>query len=246
MRPLREVYFEQLGIDPSSKEDRERRQAALTRAYQLRSFEIEHFWKRATYFWGYQVAIFTAFGLFLSGRAGGFLFLAVPVAAVGFLTALAGLLAGQGSKFWQENWEKHIDMLEDEFEGRLHKTVWLGKTCCHPSVSGVNHVLGWVFVAFWVMAFVGAVALTLATTEANGATQPAWWPAFSWSRLAIAAVGVAFASVLFWRLVLRPVRGETILRNGNDGGGCDSSNPYSPQTPLLVARYNPANESDLS
>jgi hypothetical protein len=40
-----------------------RRKDALNRAYELRTLEIEHYWKHGTYFWGFQVAIFAAFGL---------------------------------------------------------------------------------------------------------------------------------------------------------------------------------------
>ncbi|MGH8568044.1 MAG: hypothetical protein ACREXU_08475, partial [Gammaproteobacteria bacterium] len=29
----------------------------------------------------------------------------------------------RGSKFWQENWENHVDLLEDQIMGPLYKTV---------------------------------------------------------------------------------------------------------------------------
>ena len=48
------------GFEATAKE---RLAAAHKRAYALRNFEIEHYWKRATYFWAFQVAIFAAFGL---------------------------------------------------------------------------------------------------------------------------------------------------------------------------------------
>jgi hypothetical protein len=47
----------------------------------------------------------------------------IPLVGLGILTALANALAARGSRFWQNNWEKHIDMLEDKIEGQLYKTV---------------------------------------------------------------------------------------------------------------------------
>ena len=64
------------------------------------------------------------------------------------------------SKFWQANWEHHIDMLEDEFEGRLHKTAWVGPIGVRWSVSGLNERLGSFFVIFWV--FVAFIAVNRA------------------------------------------------------------------------------------
>ncbi len=250
MKSLREIYFTQLGIDPdpASPVDRRKRKAALARAYELRSFEIEHYWKRATHFWGYQAAMFIAFGALLSTRTGGFFPLAIPIAALGFFTAIANVAASQGSKFWQENWEKHIDMLEDEFEGRLHKTVWLGKSCCHPSVSRVNGLLGWVLLLFWPLAAVGTAwlwNLGAGTQDQNAVesivgnlSSPIPWVA--------GLLCLAFLGVIGWHLSLSSPRGNTILRNGDVGTGCDQSSQLGPLEPLLVSRHNPADEPTSS
>jgi hypothetical protein len=72
----------------------------------------------------------------------------VALSGLGALTAFANFLSARGSKFWQQNWERHIDMLEDDIEGRLHKTVWL--TMTPFSVSGINKMLSVFFVLFWV------------------------------------------------------------------------------------------------
>jgi hypothetical protein len=135
MSELRTQYFGTLGFTES---ETTKLKAALKRAYELRNFEIEHYWKRATYFWAFQVAIFAAFGLLWKDLATGPVTVAgsVPVAnpwgpvtvalaGLGILTAVANALSARGSTFWQNNWEKHIDMLENEIEGRLYKTVWL-------------------------------------------------------------------------------------------------------------------------
>lgn len=143
-------YFRTLGIG----NDRKKLRAALNRAYQLRSFEIEHYWKRATYFWGFQVAIFAAFGLIWEkSTSSNWNPITLALAGLGVLTALANVLSARGSKFWQENWEKHIDMLEDEIEGRLHKTVWMSNKSASFSVSRINQLLSMYFVVFWFTVF---------------------------------------------------------------------------------------------
>jgi hypothetical protein len=134
------------------------RKAALSRAHEIRKFEIELYWKRAAHFWLLQAAVFTAIGLTwrfaildLSPL------IPVALAALGSVTAFAGYLSAKGSKFWQENWEHHIDMLEDEFEGRLHKTAYVGEDGIAWSVSGVNDRLAFCFFLFWLAIFASAV-----------------------------------------------------------------------------------------
>jgi hypothetical protein len=50
-------------------------------------------------------------------------FLAYLVSCIGLIFAWAWFLVNRGSKFWQENWENHVDMLEDEVIGPLYKTI---------------------------------------------------------------------------------------------------------------------------
>jgi hypothetical protein len=135
---LRDRYFNSLGLRSDSATNFNQRKA-LDRAYQLRTFEIEHYWKRATYFWGFQIAIFAAFGLIWKDTTTNpWTPIAVALSGLGVLTAVANYLTALGSKFWQENWESHIDMLEDEIEGRLHKMVWLPGEETRYSVSRVT------------------------------------------------------------------------------------------------------------
>jgi hypothetical protein len=146
MCTLKKRYFSTLEFTSDNASKREK---ALNRAYQLRTFEIEHYWKRANYFWGFQIVIFAAFGLIgkeivnapVRAASTEHLWNVVLVAlsVLGALTAVANFLSARGSKFWQQNWERHIDMLEDDIEGRLHKTIWL--TMTPFSVSRVNLTL---------------------------------------------------------------------------------------------------------
>jgi MFS family permease len=148
---IRTRYLRTLGLDASGATAKPRLEAALTRAYTLRNFEIEHYWKRGTYFWAFQVAIFAALGLILGKAEGGdWHLISFALAALGILTAFAHALSARASRFWQNNWEKHIDMLEDEIEDRLYKTVWLTRdSSVSFSVSRVNQYLSYYFAVFW-------------------------------------------------------------------------------------------------
>src|ERR1051325_8976323 len=152
----RRTYFRRLRLLTDAEGAQK---AALTRAHDLRQFEIENYWRRATYFWGFQFAAFGALALTAKGgviHSG----LGLFVSVLGALTAYAALLTAQGSKFWQENWEAHVDLLEDEIEGWLHKTVSVRSELA-PSVSGVNERLLQLLVAGWLAIFAACAALVL-------------------------------------------------------------------------------------
>ena len=96
---------------------------ALDRAQDIRRFEIDLYWKRATYFW-----------TFIGATLGGFLAvqalgtenkqdLSVILSCLGVVFSFAWFCVNRGSKFWQENWEKHVDILENEVTGPLYKVV---------------------------------------------------------------------------------------------------------------------------
>lgn len=74
--------------------------------------------------------------------------------SLGLLTANASWFAAEGSKFWQENWERHIDILEDNQGVLLHKTAWVGRDGIRWSVSGTNGWLNVFFSIFWLGLFV--------------------------------------------------------------------------------------------
>lgn len=130
--------------------------AALTRAHDLRKFEIENYWKRSSYFWGFQLVAFGA--LALVAKDGKFHPpIVLIVSVLGALTALTGILTARGSKFWQQNWEAHVDFLEKAVEGNLHTTA-LVETKLQYSVSRVNERLLEVLFVGWLMAFLAAGA----------------------------------------------------------------------------------------
>jgi hypothetical protein len=97
---------------------------ALKQALDIRKFEIELYWKRATYFWTIIGVIFAGYFLLLKSdglKAHSNLILLVN--CIGFLFFLSWWLVNRGSKFWQNNWERHVDLLEDDIMGPLYKRV---------------------------------------------------------------------------------------------------------------------------
>jgi len=99
--------------------------AALDRAHDIRKFEIELLWKRAAYVATFQTLLFAALGLsFRAENNVGLVFsFQIATCVAGVISSFFWRLINKGSKFWHENWTYHIDFLENEFEGKLHKTV---------------------------------------------------------------------------------------------------------------------------
>src|ERR1043166_9125702 len=138
---------------------------ALDLALDIRKFEIELYWKRAGYFWTLIAASFAGYFALQSSSNAGAKPLIPLVACIGFLVSLAWYLVNRGSKFWQENWERHVDLLESKVVGPLYKTTisrqefpllkfWGG----YPySVSKVNQLIS-LFVTFvWLGMVIGAL-----------------------------------------------------------------------------------------
>ena len=120
---------------------------ALDRVHDIRKFEIDFYWRRSTYFWGFQVVIFAGLAALLSAEKENIFFL-LMLAYAGLLTAWAWFFVNKGSKYWKENWEKHIDSLEGHKEiAKLHK-VTFGNNEVY-SVSKINLTVSKAFIAVW-------------------------------------------------------------------------------------------------
>ncbi|MBD5404738.1 MAG: hypothetical protein HDR55_07110 [Treponema sp.] len=133
---------------PNSVCTKSKIEKAYEQAAKTREFEIELYWKRAGYFWAFIVSIYTAFFSvqkeFYYDKCTGFTHGAIPLlvlSALGFFFCLAWLLSSKASKFWQENWESHIDLLEDYVTGPLYKTY---RASASFSVSKINIAAGYV------------------------------------------------------------------------------------------------------
>lgn len=174
---------------------------AFKLAVDTRKFEIELYWKRAAYFWTFIAVTFAGYGVVYRLPDSEKGFLDFFLACFGLILSLAWYFANRGSKQWQENWEHHVDHLEDKVTGPLYKLVlrrarptntlqWIEFFLTGPSrhsVSKINQLISLYVVLLW--------GLVVWKTQKN-------WNLFSWTNddLAIlivtvfAAVGVVFGS----------------------------------------------------
>lgn len=98
--------------------------SAFGQVSDIRKFEIELYWKRAGYFWALIAVAFAGYFAILSSQhIQNKFFLSFTVSSIGFVFTFAWYLVNRGSKYWQENWENHLDLLEDEITGPLYKTI---------------------------------------------------------------------------------------------------------------------------
>lgn len=143
----REDYLKELA-NFNTEESRERAKAAFDKAWETRNFEIELYWKRANYFWAFQIPVFAAYFALMSSNQNFPKVIIYLVCCVGIIVSLAWKLINVGSKDWQRHWETHIDFLEDNFTGPLYKTVSKIKTF---SVSKINELVSLFFLLIWIV-----------------------------------------------------------------------------------------------
>lgn len=108
-------------------------------ANSCRDNEIDRFWSRGTYFWGFIAASFGAYMVVFSASLKDGEKISLPnIIAMSFISKTALLVlsficfvfcfswmvAHKGSKFWQRNWETHISYLGSKHIGNIY-TTWL-------------------------------------------------------------------------------------------------------------------------
>lgn len=86
-------------------------------AFQTRQFEIDLFWKRSLFFWGFIAGAFIGIAALKDQEPT----LSLLVSGFGMVCSLAWTLANRGSKYWQEQWETKIEAIEDLITGPLFK-----------------------------------------------------------------------------------------------------------------------------
>lgn len=125
-------FFEVKRVTEDTKAEK-----ALEHALDIRKFEIGLYWQRAAYFWALIAVAFAGYFAILSAEhLCDKEYLAYIVSCIGLLFTWAWFLVNRGSKYWQENWENHVDMLEDPITGPLYKTV-LHRPPQKPSLESI-------------------------------------------------------------------------------------------------------------
>jgi hypothetical protein len=135
----------------------------LKYATDVRKFEIERFWQRSLFFWGFIGVAFVGYTQLLNRGN-----LALVVACFGLVCSMAWTLQNRGSKYWQEAWEFKVQAVEfdvlgaDLFANReplKQKGVWGARRF---SVSKLAITLSDFTVLIWLVLAFNAIQLTMA------------------------------------------------------------------------------------
>lgn len=180
------------------------KQNALKMALDIRKFEIELYWKRAGYFWAFIAVTFAAYFLVFNSaelqknQPSLYNDILLAISVFGLFVSLCWFFVNKGAKYWQENWEKHVDMLEDDLIGPLYKTTinnmqhWYHKL--HPFCSYKFSVgkINMLFSAFVVVAW--AIILFNRFAIIHGLNEIRPWV----NEVIVIALGVIFLPLLFF------------------------------------------------
>ncbi|MBU1949226.1 MAG: hypothetical protein KJ927_10975 [Candidatus Eisenbacteria bacterium] len=96
---------------------------SLKTAIDNRRFEIEIYWKRATYFWTLLAAVFVGYFALQTVDTQAAALASFVVSCIGLVFSLAWYLINRASAFWHVNWDSHVEQIEDSVIGSLHKTT---------------------------------------------------------------------------------------------------------------------------
>jgi hypothetical protein len=88
----------------------------LQRAADVWKFEIDLFWRRSLFFWGFLSAAFIACGTLSSQKADPDVIFAI--ACFGIICSLTWTLVNRGSKYWHKAWEQKLLSVQAEALGQ--------------------------------------------------------------------------------------------------------------------------------
>lgn len=158
------AFAEPTRMESTIKEEDTRAGRALTAALDIRKFEIDLYWKRATYFWTFIAAAFAGYALTYKTSGDHEPWLSLLFSALGLVFAFAWYLVNRGSKFWQNNWERHVDLLEEMTLGPLYTVVFAADSGPNPltaagqfSVTKINQMLSLFVTVVWLLLFVKSI-----------------------------------------------------------------------------------------
>jgi len=144
--------------------DEKKLEEAFQIALETRKFEIGLYWKRTGYFVLFIGAVFVGYYkvLLISGPSDSEKeWLLLLLSSLGFLLSLLWYMANRGSKFWQENWEEHIEDLSIELGKPIFGIIKINEhTIYNPrqfnesypfSVSKVNQMVSLIITFSWLI-----------------------------------------------------------------------------------------------
>jgi hypothetical protein len=192
--------------------EKTRSEKALDLALDIRKFEIELYWKRATYFWAFIATALAGYAVAYKGvELNPNAWLSLLFSSLGLTFSTAWYLVNRGSKFWQNNWERHVDLLEDQVFGPLYKTIAQEVIGTNPltasapySVSKINQMLSVFISSVWLFLFISSLLPLSASLPIN-------WPKVLLVLLTACAIGCLFRwgrsdnNITSTKLILREV-----------------------------------------
>ena len=166
MSEVKDKYFEKLfqgnksvTIDEAAKIKRE----AYDKAHDIRKFEIQMYWTRSAYLWALQAASLAGLAAILATTekisvackeddctALMRLLVIIAIWFFGTFSAYVWIMLLKGAKFWQDNWERHVDYLEDDFSGSLYKTYASNAPVNPYSVTKLNLAMALFSFMIWI------------------------------------------------------------------------------------------------
>jgi hypothetical protein len=102
-------------MNSEESDDSKRAEKRLDCAIEARQFEIDLFWRRSIFFWGFISAAFVA----VAASYGGHPYLAIALTCFGLICSLCWTLLNRGSKYWYEAWEAKVQREEPTVMGKL-------------------------------------------------------------------------------------------------------------------------------
>lgn len=115
------------------------------KAFELRKFEIENFWKRGWFFGALLIALTAGyFSLKPETQSNYYIFLSF----IAFFVSLAQCLMNRGSKYWQERWEYFTKEKEKELGIEITNTTPANAHAFHRDLAKKNEnalTKGWRF-----------------------------------------------------------------------------------------------------
>ncbi|MGQ4527035.1 RipA family octameric membrane protein [Dermabacteraceae bacterium P13138] len=144
----------------------------LRTSLENRKLEIELSWQRGLYFLGLVAGTATAYITLLSAQGEKHYLILTLLSALGTVFSFGWNLAARGGKYWQENWERQVNILEGALGQNTHwgikdwqetgdvpKVISLKE---YPfSVSKINQFMGLVITFGWLGAFFYSLYLSL-------------------------------------------------------------------------------------
>jgi cell division protein FtsW (lipid II flippase) len=160
-------------------------------------FELEQFWKRSLFFWGFIAGAFVAFS-----AADKHLLLQGVIASFGFVCSVVWTLANRGSKFWYENWEiklieaetcvtgKHYGEVREKASEKEFLKKWLQRSRYSP--SRLTIVLSDYVAVLWLGLLISRfVTILLPWKE--------WWKHLpAWLTCLFIVLSIVYVSLLGW------------------------------------------------